>query len=386
MLLGNNNVEAGTINNPVNILAGETVCDVLSKENPNNYYKIELNSSGRLNIDMETKTKSAQFVIFDSDRVEVSNQVLQTISSDGKGTMELELTKGTYFIGVYSHPFGYTASYGNYSFTTYFQSGNATFEDNNTFSSAASIYSGQEINGHLAKNGKTEYFKVNVTAPGQMMLDAKISASYGFFNIYNSEQELVRELIIRKADANGQGELKMPVTKGTYYIEVISEKPVYANHKYGTFSFNVSLPVDSFEKGNLKYSVKSENTVSVVGMVNKKTSSVNIPDTVSFNETKYKVTAVEKEAFKNNSKLKKIIVGKNVKAIGKSAFYNCKNVTKMTIKTKSLSSKTVGKKAFSKMGSKNYKKLVVVVPSKKVKTYKKLLKDRGLSSKANVKK
>lgn len=56
------------------------------------------------------------------------------------------------------------------------------------------------------------------------------------------------------------------------------------------------------------------------------------------------------------------------------------NVTKKTCKKK------VGKDAFKKMGSSNYKKVKVKVPSKKLKAYKKILKKKGLSSKAKVKK
>lgn len=68
------------------------------------------------------------------------------------------------------------------------------------------------------------------------------------------------------------------------------------------------------------------------------------------------------------------------------AFYNCKKLTSITIKTTKLTTKNVGKKAFTKTGSSNYKKLTVKVPKKKLKAYKTMLKKRGLSSKAKVKK
>ena len=45
---------------------------------------------------------------------------------------------------------------------------------------------------------------------------------------------------------------------------------------------------------------------------------------------------------------------------------------------------TVGSKAFTKAGSKNYKKLKVKVPKKKLKLYKKILRKKGLSKKAKM--
>ena len=74
-------------------------------------------------------------------------------------------------------------------------------------------------------------------------------------------------------------------------------------------------------------------------------------------------------------------MGYNVKTIGASAFYGCKELKKLTIKTKYLTSKSVGKKAFSGI----YKKARITVPSGRKKAYKKLLKQRGVSSKATIK-
>lgn len=56
----------------------------------------------------------------------------------------------------------------------------------------------------------------------------------------------------------------------------------------------------------------------------------------------------------------------------------------MKIRTTKL--KTVGKQAFTKAGSNNYKKLVVKVPSSKLNSYKKLLQNKGLAKKVTIKK
>ncbi len=97
------------------------------------------------------------------------------------------------------------------------------------------------------------------------------------------------------------------------------------------------------------------------------------------------VTTIGANAFYNCTALKSITIPKNVKEIGAKAFYNCKKLTKITINTTKLTKSKVGKKAFTKAGSNNYKKLTVKVPKKKKNAYKTMLKSRGLSSKAKVK-
>lgn len=115
-----------------------------------------------------------------------------------------------------------------------------------------------------------------------------------------------------------------------------------------------------------------------------KKKKIVIPDQVTINGYTYKVTSIADNAFKNNKNITTVIIGKNIKRIGKKAFYGCKSLRNITIKTKLLKKNTVGSKAFTKAGSKNYKKLKVKVPKKKLKLYKKILRKKGLSKKAKM--
>lgn len=117
----------------------------------------------------------------------------------------------------------------------------------------------------------------------------------------------------------------------------------------------------------------------------KSVKNVIVPETVTYDGITYKVTSIAPGAFKNNKKLTKVTIGSNVKTIGKQVFYGCKNLKSITIKSTKLTTKSVGAKAFTKAGSKNYKKLVVKVPKSKKKAYVKLLKKKGLNSKAKIK-
>ena len=125
--------------------------------------------------------------------------------------------------------------------------------------------------------------------------------------------------------------------------------------------------------------------VEYVGTTNKKATNINIPEVVTLDDIDYDVVAIASGAFKNNKDLKKIVIPESVEKIGSKAFYGCKKLTNITIKTTKLTTKTVGSKAFAKAGSNNYKKLTVKVPKKQMKLYKTMLRKRGLSAKAKIK-
>jgi hypothetical protein len=161
--------------------------------------------------------------------------------------------------------------------------------------------------------------------------------------------------------------------KGTV-ITTVTDTTVKKNSEYtvGNYKYKVTKVADS-----------NAGTVTVTGII-KKASSITIPATVKIEGKSYQVTAIAANAFKGNTKATKITIGTNVSVIGKNAFYNCKNVKTVTIKSKTLTSDNVKAGAFQKLGASNYKKVTVKVPSAKLKSYKKFLTKKGLSSKANI--
>ena len=74
-----------------------------------------------------------------------------------------------------------------------------------------------------------------------------------------------------------------------------------------------------------------KNTVQYINNTKKNASSVTIPNKIKINGKSYKVDSIGKGAFKNNKKLKKVKIGKNIKTIGKGAFAGCKNLTDVEI-------------------------------------------------------
>ena len=90
------------------------------------------------------------------------------------------------------------------------------------------------------------------------------------------------------------------------------------------------------------YSGKSK-TVTVTG-ISKKVTSITIPDTVSYKKEVFQVTAIGNNAFTGQASLKSVVIGKNITSIGAKAFYNDKNLAKVTFKGAAV--KTIGKDAF----------------------------------------
>jgi len=82
--------------------------------------------------------------------------------------------------------------------------------------------------------------------------------------------------------------------------------------------------------------------------------------------------------------LKSIVIPSAVTTIGSKAFYKCKKL--LTIRIKSSVLKKIGSKAFNNTGSAKLKKLKVYVPKKKKNKYIKMLKKAKLSAKAKIKK
>ncbi len=404
---------AGTINTPTSIPLGKQVSGELTKNNPEEFYKIELKTSGKLSIDLKTSAQVTEFSLRDANK-NVLKSVKTSVDPDSWGigyTLDAELTKGTYYIEVNSDVVGYNIHYGKYSFTPYFYSANPTYENNTSFGSAASIRSGQKVVGHLAMNSNAEYFKINCDNAGKLAISASASANYGFFNVYNSERELVAELTIEKDDA--KGELYLPVKKGTYYIEVISEG-FGVNRAYGSFTlsttFNSSkktqtisaksytkvygnkpFSLNATAKGKLSYRSSSPGTATVnssgkvtIKNTGKTTLTITAAATESYEAATKKITVTVTPKKTSSMKVKKgtksmsVSWKRDTKASGYQIVYAHDKKFKKSKKTVTISSNKTTKKTIKKLK----KKTTYYV---KVRAYKKVGKTKIYGSYCSAK-
>ncbi|WP_394924745.1 discoidin domain-containing protein [uncultured Robinsoniella sp.] len=133
----------------------------------------------------------------------------------------------------------------------------------------------------------------------------------------------------------------------------------------------------------LKYKVTNPTAgkaaVMVAGASSRSVKKVTVPSSVTLRGVKCKVTKIGPKSFKNYKNLEKVILGANVTAIGKQAFYGDSKLTSIKVKSKVL------EKAYSNCLKKISPRAVIRVPGTKVNEYKKIFKNRGQKSSVRIK-
>ena len=158
------------------------------------------------------------------------------------------------------------------------------------------------------------------------------------------------------------------------FMEVLYEPPAPVTTK----------PVDPDQPikvtvGNGKYTLYPDTmTATLTGPAKKSITGLSIPSSITEGDQTYKVTKIASGACDGLTSLEELSIGKNVKTIGKNAFNGCENLRTITIKTTRLTDSSVGANAFSGI----YKKALISCPSDKLDDYKTLLRNRGVSKKA----
>lgn len=118
------------------------------------------------------------------------------------------------------------------------------------------------------------------------------------------------------------------------------------------------------------YKVTKAGAEVMVYKTSKVARSVTIPATIKAKGITYKVTSIGAKAFNSNKKLKKVTIGANIAKISNNAFYKCRSLKTVIIKSVLLTKKTANKKAFKGVN----KKMVIKVPKKMKKVYVKIFK------------
>ena len=121
----------------------------------------------------------------------------------------------------------------------------------------------------------------------------------------------------------------------------------------------------------------SKLTATFIKPSNKNAKKLTIPNTVSANGKKYKVTEIKAKACSGMKKLTTVTIGANVKKIGAQAFAKCKKLGKITIKNAKMAKGGFGSKCFSNIKA----KATFKVPKKMVEKYKDWIMKKGKAPK-----
>jgi hypothetical protein len=163
----------------------------------------------------------------------------------------------------------------------------------------------------------------------------------------------------------------------TYEVSSISESAFKKNNQLQTITIGknvTSIGKEMFsgctKLKTVKFAAGSKCKVIENGAFSncKSLTTVTLPNTI---------TSIGAKAFYKNTALQKIVIPSKVKKIGKQAFSGCKKLKTIKIKTSQLTTKNVGANAFKGI----HAKATVKVPSKKLKSYKTMLKKKGLTGK-----
>ena len=164
--------------------------------------------------------------------------------------------------------------------------------------------------------------------------------------------------VTKRATYQAAGELTYRCRKCTAKRIISIEKLAYP--KAGT-SYTIS--------GN-EYKISKPGAEVILVKTSKTTKNVTVPAQIYVQGITYKVTSIGAKAFNNNKNLTKVTIGTNIIKINSNAFFNCKNLKTVTIKSVRLTKKAANKKAFKNA----HKKLVIRMPKKVKKIYKKIFK------------
>ena len=131
---------------------------------------------------------------------------------------------------------------------------------------------------------------------------------------------------------------------------------------------------------NKKTKKVTGGTVTYMAPYNRNCTKATMPEFVKIAGVKFKVTALNKNAFKNCKKITNVTIGKNITKIGANAFSGCTKLKSVSIRATSL--KSIGSNAFKGISAKARFK----VPKKQYTKYSKMIKKAKAPKTAKISK
>ena len=108
--------------------------------------------------------------------------------------------------------------------------------------------------------------------------------------------------------------------------------------------FSISASAYDVEVDGIYYYVDSHKNATVTSGDNKYSGDIAIPESITYNNSKYSVTSIGDWAFKECSGLTSVTIPNSVTSIGDRAFSGCSGLTSVTIPN---SVTSIGDEAFS---------------------------------------
>lgn len=127
-----------------------------------------------------------------------------------------------------------------------------------------------------------------------------------------------------------------PVTKPSTKPNTNTKKPGTSSQPKQPDAGFVNGALEDTKLGHYQVIDAGRKTARLISVKNKKTSKLNIPSTVKIKGVTCTVTEIGSNVMKGNTKLTKVILGKNIVIVGQNAFYGCKKLKTVQVKGKVL--------------------------------------------------
>ena len=215
---------------------------VFSEDSYENYYKVELEASGRVTININSEEcAGAYYYLFNSDDEQVmyGDWEFDPVTGQISGSDSMEVTKGTYYLCVGGW---YEENQAGYSLKLSFISAEESFPEtgygtNNEFRTANDIETGVTYKGQLAENDEKDYYRITLEESGEIALNVVTKMEAVTCCIYDSEgNELWGESYSwNRVTEQIIGNKSMDLTQGTYYLVVDQSWWNKGNYEFTTY-------------------------------------------------------------------------------------------------------------------------------------------------------
>ncbi len=392
----------GTAETAMKVTLGKAVKDSLAEDGAENYYKFTTTKAGYVTVTFTHAQVADSYVwwrlkLADRDSIEdrgsfggFSGLLLDSFEEKGKEkttTRKLGIPAGTYYIRIE----GGNSATAEYSLKVNFTASSIwETEKNDKTDDADPIRVNTEYWGALLTSGNfycqpKDNFTFTLKKAQYVSLrfkHTKLSTTDICWNVSLMDADTKR-LYSKTYEGNSAAQDFSELFRlepGKYYVSVSCWVYGNGNVSYSETPYRLTVLTqpNTVTVSGGKYKLDHEKLTAVLrAPADKAATALTIPATVKVNGTTYKVTGIAASACKDMAKLKKLTIGKNVKTIGKKAFYGCGALKTIVINTKKLTEETVGASAFKGI----HAKATVTCPAGKAAAYRKLLKAKGMGSK-----
>lgn len=237
-----------------NLDIGKTAYSQLSKSNPQDTYKIVLNKSGKLSLDIYSSIKDYTYFVLTTDD---NKQVFLDKQSNNNSDKEMKISEsvyldaGTYYLEVYGRTKPITASfptYGDYHIKSNFQS-----IDSNEVLSPNLVPFNKQINGLLTWNSETDSYKIDV--PRKMKIRIEVDSYFdSSIKVRKSNNNLVWSKLSTFGDESKpiDTNISLELDQGVYYLD-ISSSHISTSTTKGKYNFIIREDLNGWIQSNGKW-------------------------------------------------------------------------------------------------------------------------------------